>query len=219
MTWSKQLNRCDVKACAQEKLSWWSIITLVYSNSFGLTFPDVIALENRGLPGASEARNSGVMEATGKFVAFLDDDAMAAPDWLEQLYSGYEHANVLGVGGEIEPVWPAARPRWFPDEFNWVVGATYRGFPNSTSSVRNLWTVNMSVRREIFDEIHGFRSGFGKVGSNSSPEDTDFCIRALQHRPQAIWLFIPEAKVRHKVPATSSQLEVFSLALLQRGTG
>ena len=92
-------------------------------------FRGVLALENRGMPGASEARNSGVMEATGKFVAFLDDDAVAAPDWLEQLYSGYDHANVLGVGGEIEPVWPSARPRWFPDEFNWVIGATYRGFP------------------------------------------------------------------------------------------
>ena len=163
--------------------------------------PDVIALENLGAPGASEARNTGVQRATGHLIAFLDDDAMADPDWLSSHYSGYERADVLGVGGEIEPVWPKGRPWWFPDEFDWVVGATYRGFPETTSAVRNVWTVNMSVRREIFDAIQGFRHGFGKVRNNSSPEDTDFCIRALQHQPGSIWLYKPEAKVRHRVHA------------------
>jgi GT2 family glycosyltransferase len=182
-------------------------------------FPDVIALENRGMPGASEARNSGVMQAKGKFVAFLDDDAMAAPDWLEQHFSGYERLDVLGVGGEIEPLWPTSRPRWWPEEFNWVVGATYRGLPESTSSVRNLWTVNMSVRREIFDAIQGFRSGFGKVGNNSSPEDTDFCIRALQHQPQAVWLFVPEARVQHKVPPSRANWKYYLWRCYNEGLG
>jgi glycosyltransferase involved in cell wall biosynthesis len=179
----------------------------------------VIALENQGMQGAAGARNSGVAASKGKIIAFLDDDAVAFPDWLEQHYSGYERADVLGVGGEIEPLWLTTRPTWFPDEFNWVIGATYKGLPETTAPVRNLWTVNMSVRRDIFDEIQGFRTGFGKVGKISSPEDTDFCIRAIQCRPQEIWLFRPNAKVRHKVPASRANWKFYLWRCFNEGFG
>jgi len=179
----------------------------------------VFALENRGLPGAAGARNSGVAMSKGKIIAFMDDDALACPDWLEQHYSGYERSGVLGVGGEIEPLWIAARPKWFPDEFNWVVGATYRGMPETSAPIRNLWTVNMSVRRDIFDEIRGFRTGFGKVGKVSSPEDTDFCIRAIQSHPLEVWLYRPEARVRHKVHASRANWSYYLWRCYYEGLG
>ena len=62
---------------------------------------------------ASGARNTGVGAADEEVVAFLDDDAVPDPGWLESLISAYE-TGVLGVGGEIEPDWATARPRWFP---------------------------------------------------------------------------------------------------------
>ncbi len=179
----------------------------------------VIVMENQGMSGAAGARNSGVAVSKGKIIAFMDDDAVAYPDWLEQHCSGYERADVLGVGGEIEPLWVTARPKWFPDEFNWVIGATYRGLPETTTPVRNLWTVNMSVRRDIFDAIQGFRTGFGKVGKVSSPEDTDFCIRAIQCRPQGVWLYRPEAKVRHKVPASRANWKYYLWRCFNEGLG
>ncbi|HEX5692767.1 MAG TPA: glycosyltransferase family 2 protein, partial [Roseiflexaceae bacterium] len=50
--------------------------------------PGVTALENTGTRGTSGARNTGITAAGGAIVAFLDDDALAAPDWIEQLLSG-----------------------------------------------------------------------------------------------------------------------------------
>src|SRR5258706_6939394 len=87
----------------------------------------VIAIENGGDKGLSGARNSGWSTALGEIVAFLDDDAIAEPDWLENLVERYADPDVVGAGGKIVPLWETSRPIWFPEEFNWVIGSTYRG--------------------------------------------------------------------------------------------
>src|SRR5438045_235821 len=69
------------------------------------TLPDAVVIAHAGAPGLSGARNSGVARARTELVAFLDDDAHAAPDWLELLVRPYENDTVAGVGGWIEPLW------------------------------------------------------------------------------------------------------------------
>src|SRR5579884_3109611 len=44
-------------------------------------FPDVVVIENVQEQGLSGTRNTGVAQAQGELVAFLDDDASASPDW------------------------------------------------------------------------------------------------------------------------------------------
>ncbi len=173
--------------------------------------PDAVVIDNRQPRGLSGARNSGLAAARGAIVAFLDDDAVAVPDWLEQLFAGYSDANVLGVGGAIEPLWwNDKRPSWFPEEFDWVVGCTYRGMPPVLAQVRNLIGCNMSLRREVFAEVGGFRTGIGRL--NALPlgcEETELCIRAGRRWPQGKLLYQPSAKVSHRVPAARGRWSYF----------
>jgi glycosyltransferase involved in cell wall biosynthesis len=172
--------------------------------------PYVVAVANTEGPGLSGARNSGVAVAGGAIIAFLDDDAVAAPDWIACLRPGYDDPKVLGVGGAIEPAWAGGRPGWFPDEFYWVVGCTYRGMPETTAPVRNLIGANMSFRREVFEVVGGFNAGVGRVGTlPAGCEETELCIRGLQRWPEGIWRYEPRARVSHKVLTRRTRWDYF----------
>src|SRR5579859_5589620 len=44
--------------------------------------PDVVVVENTEVRGLRGARNSGITVAQSQIIVFLDDDAVATPDWL-----------------------------------------------------------------------------------------------------------------------------------------
>ncbi len=165
-----------------------------------LALPDVRVVENTGDQGAGEARNSGVNVATGPILGFMDDDAVAAPKWIEQGIRAFADEKVMGVGGTITPLWENEPPRWFPAEFNWTIGCTYPGLPTTRAPVRNLIAANMLVRHSLFDDLGGFRLGFGKHKGRGGVEETDLCLRANQRWPDRIWLYDPAVLVHHHVP-------------------
>jgi hypothetical protein len=176
---------------------------------------DAVVIPNAGARGASGARNTGVAVSGGEIVAFLDDDACAAPDWLETLIAGFADPAVAGVGGRVDPLWATARPRWFPREFDWTVGASYSGMPETTAQVRNVWTNNMALRRAAFDTAGGFREDFGKVGVASRPEDTELCLRVTS----GSWLYEPISAVGHWVPAQRATVRYFLRRCFDEGHG
>ena len=176
---------------------------------------DVVVIPNAGARGASGARNTGVARSQGEIIAFLDDDACAAPNWLETLIAGFTAPTVAGIGGRVDPLWATARPRWFPGEFDWTVGASYTGMPETTAPIRNVWTNNMALRRTAFDAAGGFREDFGKVGVASRPEDTELCLRVTS----GSWLYEPASAVGHWVPAERATVRYFFRRCFNEGQG
>jgi hypothetical protein len=171
--------------------------------------PGVRVVSNHNEQGLSGARNTGVELATSDVVVFLDDDAAARPGWLAGLAEHYRDPAVLGVGGLIEPEWAGGRPRWWPPEFDWVVGCDYTG--QRTGVVRNLIGANASFRRELFDE-GGFTTGIGRSSSLKRPvggEETEFCIRSAQRHPGGVFLHDGQAEVIHRVPADRQTFAYF----------
>jgi len=172
--------------------------------------PGIKVVANIFQRGISGARNAGVDIGQGKLIAFLDDDAAASPTWLEQSLKALEDRNVLGVGGTIAPRWQCARPCWFPEEFDWVVGCTYRGLPSAQAPVRNLIAASMCVQREIFTSIGGFRDDLGRINQHPvGAEETEWCIRATAHFPGHYFLFDPAIVVHQHVPTKRATWNYF----------
>lgn len=192
----------------------------------------VIAIENHREKGLSGARNSGWAMAQGEIVAFLDDDAIAEPEWLENMAACYTDPEIVGVGGKIIPLWETRHPSWFPEEFNWVVGCTYRGMPTSNARIRNVIGANMSMRRSILMAVDGFHEALGWDRDNDASqerskrfhdavgdEETELCIRVSQQLPGSFWLYTPLAAVQHRVPLERTRWPYFLSRCYREGLG
>jgi GT2 family glycosyltransferase len=176
---------------------------------FAAHLPGVRVVANQHEPGVSGARNTGVELVQVEVVVFLDDDAAGQPGWLAGLARHYADSHVLGVGGRIDPDWATQRPRWWPAEFDWVVGCSYTG--QVAGAVRNLIGANASFRRELF-AAGGFKVDIGRSSEIALPvgcEETEFCIRVANTRPGGVFLYDDQAAVSHRVPRERETFSYF----------
>ena len=63
--------------------------------------PSLRYVAQPGRRGPAAARNAGILASRGEYVAFIDDDCVAEPDWLEELTAGMNGEDVGGVGGTV----------------------------------------------------------------------------------------------------------------------
>jgi GT2 family glycosyltransferase len=160
------------------------------------------AVPNRHPRGLSGGRNTGVEEAAGDVVLFLDDDALPGPGWVASYRRQFEDPGVTGVAGAVTPAWEGgSTPRWFPPEFGWVVGCDYVGLPADGRPVRNPIGASMGLRKDAVTGAGGFSELVGRVDTLPvGCEETELCIRMRQRDPAVRLVRDTSSAVAHLVP-------------------
>lgn len=153
-------------------------------------------------PGLSRARNIGMRSTTAPIVAYIDDDAVASPGWLESLLSTFEEDPLVGIaGGPVEPIWPDAAPPWL---HKWLQGfLTIVDLGNEPRVLREgewLAGTNIAFRKASLAAAGGFNETLGRVqGTLLSNEE--LAVADAIHEAGLVSYYVPEARVFHRVHA------------------
>lgn len=152
--------------------------------------------------GLSQARNTGWKNASGRYVAYLDDDAIANPNWLQRILDDFVGTtpSPMSVGGKIMPIWEAERPKWLLKEMETYIGVIdWSDEPMFlTDNSLYLSGSNLAYRRTVLEESKGFNERLGRKGLNLLSNEEILMHRYLRRHNLPI-LYDPEICVQHYV--------------------
>ncbi|MBN2106682.1 MAG: glycosyltransferase family 2 protein [Deltaproteobacteria bacterium] len=160
-----------------------------------------IRLVHEQAQGLSHARNRGWKEARGKYIAYIDDDARAAPEWCAFIVHAFETVNPqpAAVGGEILPLYDSPPPPWFSDDFERHTWGNDKGFLRLSGAKMGFSGSNMTLRRDLFEKFGGFSTSLGMAGGKIGvAEESEFFARVYEHEP--LFWYDPAIQVFHHVP-------------------
>jgi glycosyltransferase involved in cell wall biosynthesis len=150
------------------------------------------------------ARNTGWRAARGDVVAFLDDDAIALPGWLDAVKNGFETTGRTPgvIGGPVEPLWQSNRPTWLSDQIAGALTIVHWGdAAKDIEDIRREWLVgaNMALPRRLLHDVGGFHPWLDRAGTNLLSSGDVFLQRELMRRGYRC-RYLPAMAVRHLVP-------------------
>ncbi len=136
--------------------------------------------------GLSKARNTGASVAKGEYLLFIDDDAVANPDLLFNIFSAYkEHKDFSIIGGQIFLKIPDPKPEIFLENRDSVwSGYTvpYTHFRRIKEHYEFPYGACFSIRHSVLDILGGFPESYGRCGNNfAGGEETAICFKAIKY--------------------------------------
>jgi glycosyltransferase involved in cell wall biosynthesis len=124
-------------------------------------------------PGVSVARNAGAWAAHTAFIAYIDDDAIPAPDWIASILAAITqpgHTPAV-IGGRILPKWEIPLPPWWPRSLRGVLSIIEhegQGEYRTSAVPAHLepYAANMVVHVLSLLAAGGFGGSAGRIGDN-----------------------------------------------------
>lgn len=139
-------------------------------------------------------RDMAAAQANGEILAFLDDDAYPASDWLRNALGHFSNPEIAAVGGPaITPESDTLMQKASGLVYSSLLvsaGYVYRYLPREERLVDDYPSCNLLVRKQVFQEAGGFNTKFWPG------EDTFFCLKIIRDLKKKI-IYDPKVLVYH----------------------
>lgn len=172
-------------------------------DAFAARYPDynlrMVLETNQGL---SYARNRGIRESEGEYIAIVDDDERIAPEFVASYVALFDDVpDAVAAGGPIVAEYPTGRPRWMsafterPIANTMYFGEEVREFPRG----RVPGGGNMALRRSAVRRYGVFDTSLGYVGESLVGGEESDLFERLQIA-EAKYYYVPKAVMYHIIP-------------------
>lgn len=152
--------------------------------------------------GLTHARNRGIKESAGEFLAFIDDDAFARPEYIQSILQFFgQYKTPDAAGGRIIPQYEAGEePEWMSPYLLTLVAALDMG--NEVKEFRPQKFpigANMVFKAKVFEVVGLFDVNLGRKGDKlEAGEEKDLIFR-LRSQGGKIF-YAPNIIVDHIIP-------------------
>lgn len=140
----------DTSSVVEEFRNEFSSLSLVY------------LLEKK--QGISYSRNTAIQNSKGKFIAFVDDDAVINANWLTSLLNGIDNIDAQVFGGPIYPRFEIPCPLWIDSSYFIRTFKKHSGYLSGIAAIEGFAGGNVCFKKEIFDAIGLFDISLGMNG-------------------------------------------------------
>ena len=187
--------------------------TVADFEAFAARYPDynlrMVLEPNQGL---SYARNRGIRESEGEYIAIVDDDERIAPEFVASYVAMFDQVpDAVAAGGPIVAEYPTGRPRWMSSFTERPIANTmYFGdkvtlFPAG----RIPGGGNMAIRRSAIRRYGVFDTSLGYVGEKLIGGEECDLFERLQIA-EAKYYYVPGAVMYHIIPKEKLTQEYLS---------
>lgn len=151
--------------------------------------------------GLSRARNTGWQQAKSEYIAYLDDDAIPCPVWVESLLHTFETVKPTPdcVGGPIYPLWEVPKPAWASNSMKEFSTLDYGNeYKWCKPHAMPFFGANITYRRDALRGVGGFREELGRKGEKLLSSEEKFLNMTLEQQGK-LFYYNPRASVQHWV--------------------
>jgi glycosyltransferase involved in cell wall biosynthesis len=169
------------------------------------------------MPGLLSGRHRGAKEAQGEILAYLDDDVLLAPSWLEALKDAFSDPEVALVGGPSTPQYEIDPPAWLNALWSEFEGGRMCGALSliELGNVKRptnptwVWGLNFSIRKKVLYECGGFHPDCVPKALQRYQGDGEIGLSLKIKAKGLLAFYSPNVAVTHLIPASRLTLGAF----------